>query len=168
MSHYTRKGRVFVTEGSSMMKITYKIDLRTLRCQCHDTASGSVKENNHICKHTEYFLVNARSVQERYLPLLKIARVRSWLQEQMPRVTGAEINAHCQQFLCEEECTICMDPYGSLQCLSYCQSCNEPYHAGCLSRWNKGCPRCTYSHDLSSGADDVNWPAVHTAHTAEN
>lgn len=160
MSHHTRKGRVFVTEGSSTFKITYQVNLRTLRCQCHDTASGSVEENNHICEHTKHFLVEARGVYQNFIPLLKISRVRSWLLERMPKVTGDEINAYCTQFLQEEECAICMEHYGSLSCLSQCQSCSEPYHSGCLTRWKKGCPRCTYSHDLSRGAGEVDWPTV--------
>lgn len=157
MSHYIRKGRVYVTEGSSTFKITYQINRKTLQCQC-----ASVGSINEICMHTQYYLTTALGVHPCYMPLLKISRVRAWLLEQLeqsPRVTGHTINDYCAKFLREDECSICMEHYcGSMRNITQCQGCHEPYHTACISRWKNGCPRCTYTHDLSSNAKDVIWP----------
>jgi hypothetical protein len=167
-THAVRKGKLTVTEGSSGFKITFKVDLRKLNCQCINKSNKTVKKNNEICPHIKYYLI-VLGVVPLNIPLLTVSRVREWLLEYLSSKsvsitdtdTGHTINTYCSEFLSEDEgCCICLGAYTSLRDLYQCPQCNEPYHQKCYARWQKDCPRCKYVRDINQGKDDGDWPTL--------
>jgi hypothetical protein len=156
LTHRIHKGILNVTEGSSTFKITYRINLATLKCQCFTS--------DKLCQHVQYYLVKCLNVNPVYMPLFTVPCVKEWLTAELSnnqQITGNTINEYCRDFLnADEGCCICMNAYGAMSGVHQCPHCNILYHRLCYLRWNKNCPTCRYEKDVIHGEDDVIWPEV--------
>jgi hypothetical protein len=148
MNISTKKGKICVCESAGVATFKFMIDPAQLRCQCHLKSQPADKL---LCKHLLHYF-NAQGLPAHYLDLLRIPQVRTWLYSQ-GNYDVTQVKQHCDQFLAQGECCICIAPYDVSGAewtskLTQCALCRELFHCGCYYRWatsaDRGCPRCKY------------------------
>ena len=132
-----KKKKLFVCEHSNIT-ISYQITPEQLRCQC-----GKNKQFA-LCDHLKYYFLQHLKINQYYLQLLNIPMIIEWLQNHT--MDGEHINKYCYDYLCTEECEICLQPYlmAKAQDLCQCCGCKQLYHNKCMIRWNGSCPHCRH------------------------